>query len=133
MDNLQELEKLAASVKTQLKIPYSAEGVKFLEGFIERNKQEIPREEWSGLMNACAAFLGQCLIEQYGGRWALDAQQNVGVAFDQNNWAYPFAKVSKQFENGLEDSIDSFFQVLPLVMKLPPKPRKSWWPFGRRS
>jgi hypothetical protein len=124
-----ELKKLAETVRTALKLEYDVASVKFMEGFIERNKLEIPEAEWDGLINSCGAFLGQCVIENYGGEWKRDEDGHTGVSFDDRNWVFPFAKVSKQFENGLGDSIYSFYTLIPVVFKVKLKARKKWWQF----
>ena len=126
---MQELTELAHKLKTVLEIKYDGDGVKFLEGFIERNKSVIAEEEWNGLINSCGAFLGQCIIENYGGQWLEEPDGNVTIAFDDDNKVYPFSKVMKQFENGLEDSIHSMFTIIPIVYSLQPKPKKKWWKF----
>jgi hypothetical protein len=130
---MEELKDLAAKAKEQLNIKYNADGVKFLEGFIERNKSEIPKEQWSGLINTCGAFLGQCIIKNFGGKWVREDDEQVAVVFGDGNKIYPFAKVNKQFENGLEDSIFSLFTLIPTVYKIEPRsPRKTkWWRFWR--
>ena len=121
---MKELEDLATTVKKQLKLKYDSESVKFVEGFIERNKTEFPKEQWDGLINSCGAFLGQCVIENYGGKWEKDVNGHICVSFDDKNKVYPFAKVSKQFENGLEDSIHSFYTIIPTVFKIDSRPKK---------
>jgi len=126
---MKELEQLADSVKTQLKLKYNAESIKFLEGFIERNKANFNQEDAKGLINSIGSFLGQCIIENYGGHWERDSETGiVAVDFDDKNKAFPFAKVSKQFENGLEDSIYSFYTIIPTIFKLD-KMKKPWWKF----
>ena len=126
---MKELENLAESVKKQLNLKYDANSVKFIEGFIERNKGNFEKEESKGLINSLGSFLGQCIIENYGGQWQLDNETgSVAVVFDDKNKAYPFAKVSKQFENGLEDSVYSFYTVIPSIFKIEKK-KKSWWKF----
>ncbi len=126
---MKELENLAESVRTQLELQFDAESVKFIEGFIERNKRGFDKEEIKGLINSLGSFLGQCIIINYGGRWQVDEDNgSVAVVFDDNNKAYPFAKVSKQFDNGLEDSVYSFYSVIPTVFKLDKK-NKAWWKF----
>ena len=126
---MKELENLAESVKKPLNLKYDADSVKFIEGFIERNKGNFEKEESKGLINSLGSFLGQCIIENYGGQWQLDNETgSVAVAFDDKNKAYPFAKVSKQFENGLEDSVYSFYNVIPSVFKIEKK-KKPWWKF----
>ena len=54
-----------------------------------------------------------------------------GVAFNEENIAFPFAKVAKQIDNGLEDGIASFFKLIPtifgdLTSAAPSTPKKPW-------
>jgi len=126
---MQELKDLAEKTKMGLNLQYDTNGVKFLEGFIERNKTQIPKDQWDGLINSCGAFLGQSIIENYGGHWLRDNSGQFAIAFDDKNMIFPFSKVSKQFDNGLEDSIHSMFTMIPTVFKLPPKTKKKWWQF----
>jgi len=123
---IEEIQQLANSTKTQLDLKYKAESIKSLEGFIERNKVYIDKNEWSGLINSCSAFLGQCIIENYGGKWIKDNGEYC-VEFDENNKAFPYSKVTKQFENGIEDSIFSFYSAIPKVFNL--KKNTKWWRF----
>jgi hypothetical protein len=77
------------------------------------------------------SFLGECIVRCYGGTW----KQHDGVwcvAFDEKNVAFPFAKVAKQMDNGLEDGIASYFDVIPIVFKNVARaatstPEKPWW------
>lgn len=124
-----ELENLAETVRTELSLEYNGESVKFIEGFIERNKSSLDKEQINGLINSLGSFLGQCIINNYGGQWQVDKDNgSVAVVFDDNNKAYPFAKVSKQFENGLEDSVYSFYSAIPAVFNFEKK-KKPWWKF----
>ena len=121
---MMELKQLSDETKKQLKLKYNSDSVKYLEGFIERTKVNIEKDNWRGLINSCGAFLGECIIENYGGIWKEDENGNIGIIFDDQNIAYPFAKVSKQFENGLEDSIFSFYSIIPEVFRIEPKKKK---------
>jgi len=121
---MKEIEDLANSVKTQLNLEYDESSVNYIKDFIERNKMQIDKEQWTGLINSMGAFLGQCIIENYGGNWEMEKDtQTICVAFDEKNKVYPFAKTSKQFENGLEDSIYSMYISIPLVFKIALKKR----------
>ena len=121
---MKEIEDLANSVKTQLNLEYDESSVNYIKDFIERNKMQIDKEQWTGLINSMGAFLGQCIIENYGGNWEMEEDtQTICVAFDEKNKVYPFAKTSKQFENGLEDSIYSMYISIPLVFKIALKKR----------
>lgn len=126
---MQELKYLADKTKRQLNIDYNLDGVKFLEGFIERTKNQIPKDEWDGLINSCSAFFGQCIIECYGGKWVYDNSDTPIIQFDDSNKIFPFSKVSKQFEHGLGDSISSLFSLIPTIYKIQPKAKKKWWQF----
>lgn len=121
---MKELEELATLVRQELKVNFDSDSVKFVEDFIERNKVDFSKEQWQGLINACGAFLGQCIIENYGGKWERDENDVICVGFDEDNKVYPFAKVSKQFENGTEDSIFSFYAALPIVFNKLPKHKR---------
>ena len=126
---MKELTELAEKVKTELRLKYDSDSVKYLEGFIERQKTRFPGDEAKGLINSCGAFLGQCIIENYGGKWFHDNNGQVAISFDSQNMVYPFAKVNKQFTNGLEDSVYSMYITIPSVFKLASKTKKKWWQF----
>ena len=95
---------------------YDARSVAWLDGYIERQRAraDITRELTDGLVNVFGSYLGECIIRSYGGYWE-NVEGHWRVSFDEKNSAYPFAKVAKQFDNGPEDSIKSFFEVIPLI------------------
>jgi len=113
---------------------YTQESVKWLEGYIERlrNSGTFASEETKNkLTSVFGSFLGECIIRCYGGTWK--QHDDVWcVAFDEKNVAFPFAKVAKQMDNGLEDGIASYFDVIPIVFRnigrsAPSTPEKPWW------
>ena len=143
---MKELVDLAEKVRSQLNLDYDTKSVKFVEEFIERQRNSFDSEQRKGLVNSIGSFVGQCVIKNYGGHWQVDQEtQAVCVALDDKNKIFPFAKTTKQFENGLEDSVYSFYTIIPTVFKIKPlatskesdnsqstkKPAKSkrWWKF----
>ena len=113
---------------------YTKESVEWLEGYIERlrTSEEFENIETKNrLTSVFGSFLGECIVRCYGGAW----MQHEGVwcvVFDDKNIAYPFAKVAKQMDNGLEDGIASFFNIIPTIFKClsraaPSTPKKPWW------
>ena len=143
---MKELEDLAEQVKSQLNLDYDTKSVKFVEEFIERQRNNFDSEQRKGLVNSIGSFVGQCVIKNYGGHWQVDQDtQAVCVALDDKNKIFPFAKTAKQFENGLEDSVYSFYTIIPTVFKISPltkskesnksqstnrpKDSKKWWKF----
>lgn len=116
---MKELENLAETVKNQLNLDYDAKSIRFIEEFIERQRNNFDTEQRKGLVNSIGSFVGQCIIKNYGGQWQVDQDtQTVCVAFDDKNKIFPFAKTTKQFENGLEDSLYSFYTIIPTVFKI---------------
>jgi hypothetical protein len=115
---------------------YTRESVDWLEGYIERlrNSGEFDSPEMKQkLMSVFGSFLGECLIRCYGGVWT-QYNDDWAVAFTEGGMAFPFAKVRKQFDNGLGDGISSFFSVIPVIFGdherlLLQAPKKPWWRF----
>jgi hypothetical protein len=113
---------------------YTEQSVEWLEGYIERlrNSDEFASlDAKSSLIGVFGSFLGECIIRCYGGSWA----KHEGawcVAFNSADMAFPFAKVAKQFDNGLSDGISSFFRLIPILFEgrasaQAPPPQKRWW------
>jgi hypothetical protein len=90
--------------------------VYWLDGYVQRQHETGDPDQREGLVNTLGAYLGQCIIETYGGIWAR-VDGVLCVAFDAKNDANPFAKVAKHLENGREDSCLSFFTAIPSVFK----------------
>ena len=113
---------------------YTKESVEWLEGYIERLRTSGQFESGDArnkLTSVFGSFLGECIVRCYGGTW----KQHEGVwcvAFDNDNAAFPFAKVGKQIDNGLEDGVASFFNTIPLIFNdlapsVPSAQKKPWW------
>ena len=95
---------------------YDERSVEWLAGYIERQRvrKDIDEDTITGLVNVFGSYLGECIIQCYGGAW--EPEENTWtVRFDERNAVFPFAKVSKQFANGREDSITAFFTLIPLI------------------
>ena len=109
---------------------YNRESVVWLAGYIEQLRQNGVLDEATkeGLVNVLGSYLGECIIHCFGGAWReLDGRWC--VALDDGNVASPFAKVVKQMENGLDDSIKGFFDTIPVLLSVfgrPREPRKPW-------
>lgn len=102
---------------------YDAKSVTWVDGFIERQRpwlgNDIPQVD--GLINMIGSYLGEAIIHCYGGEWHQEIGKGICIRFPDNCHAYPFTKVRKQFENGPEDSIASFFTLIPVVFKFEPR------------
>ncbi|KAB8142716.1 hypothetical protein F8S13_14295 [Chloroflexia bacterium SDU3-3] len=94
------------------------ESLAFVEQFIERTRScglgSVARENMAAVFGC---FLGECVIAAYGGEWE-EYEGTWCVRFANGTMAFPFAKVCKLVENGLEggDSIVSFYRVVPFIL-----------------
>ena len=133
MDNIKHNAQLVIKQMGQLSgldFGYNSESVAWLDGYIERIRNEVDQSNVEGLVNVIGSYLGECIIRCYGGYWE-EHEGQWQVSFNETNAAYPFAKVRKQFENGPADSIKGFFEVIPVAFtdslgKGTPE-RKPWW------
>lgn len=103
---------------SDLEFGYNAESVAWVDGFIEqqRSRSGVDKNVIDGLVNVLGSFLGECIIRCFGGNWK-NADGEWSVCFDDKNAVYPFTKVRKHFANGQEDSVRSFFELIPVMFK----------------
>jgi hypothetical protein len=99
-------------------VGFDEAGVRWLDGFIQRQHDHGDPAIRTGLTQTLGSYLGECVLQCFGGSWAEDADGRLGVRFSEGNYAFPFAKVEKQLSNGAEDSVLSFFRAIPLVFKI---------------
>lgn len=102
--------------KLDVHLKHDTESVRYLDGYIERNRGVIHQPE--GIVNLIGSFLGECMIANYGGRWVEHPEAGWGVQFDTGFTAFPFNKVGKRFRpDGQADSIVSFYTVIPVLLE----------------
>lgn len=105
-----------ASEQLGVEVGLDDAGVKWLDGYIQRQREHGNPENHQGLIGTLGSYLGECIISQFGGAWSrIDG--DLCVAFDSANAAYPFGKVAKHLENGIEDSVYSFYLTIPVLFK----------------
>lgn len=97
-------------------VGYDEAGVRWLDGYIQRQHEQGDRANQDGLVNTLGSFLGECIVRTFGGEWA-EVDGSWCVRFDDRNAAYPFAKVAKHLEHGAEDSVLSFFTAIPVLFR----------------
>ena len=110
-----DFKRLASLVKRQLNVDYNRKSVTLLEKFIEDIRHDHSREEAKKISTSIGAFLGECIIHNFGGAWHKDDEGRWWIRFNDKNSVNPFSKVLKQFKNGLEDSVAKFYATIPLV------------------
>lgn len=97
---------------------YNYVSVMRVEQFIEEERKNPDRtqQDTENTIEFLGSWLGECIVAIYGGAWKRHGDQ-WGVFFDDRNAAFPFVKVRKQFETGLEggESILGFFKGVGAV------------------
>ena len=123
---LASLRQAAEAVRQQLQVNhFDAAAVQRLDAFIEGQRAIIKEAERQGVITALGCFLGQCLVDTYGGTWAQDPQGVTGVGINQTSFFNPFYRVSEQLTQGPAQSVTAFFAGIP--ERLAAKPgRKTW-------
>ena len=104
-----------ASETLGVQLAFDSDSVKWLDGYIERVRSGMDESQIHGLSNTIGAFLGECIISNYGGSWRQSDDGNWGVFFDDKNVVFPFAKAYKQLANGKDDSIFGMYNIIPVV------------------
>ncbi|WP_437281108.1 hypothetical protein WME90_11290 [Sorangium sp. So ce375] len=95
-------------------VDYDLAGVSWLDGFIQRQHEQGREEQRDGLVSTLGSYLGECVVQTFGGEWA-EKDGSWCVRFDDRNAVFPFAKVAKHLESGAGDSVLSFFTLIPVV------------------
>jgi len=128
-DNMSVVDKIRANAELvagvaadELKtdVGYDEAGVRWLDAFIQRHHEKKDPELNRSLVSTLGSYLGECIIQTFGGSWA-QVDGSWAVRFDERNAAFPFAKVAKQLDNGAEDSVLSFFTMTPILFKKKPE------------
>jgi hypothetical protein len=105
------------SRKLGVQLAFDSDSVRWLDGYIERIRPALDESQIQPLSNTIGAFLGECIIANYGGSWRQSDDGNWGVYFDDKNAVYPFAKAYKHLANGDGDSIFGMYDLIPVVFK----------------
>ena len=137
MTTPKDLNKIAADTLRRLRavsgkagLGYNRPSVIWVDDFIEKQRKSgLAPQTVDGLIDNLGCYLGRCIIETYGGKWA-ELEGGWAIQFDLKNAVFPFNKIAKQFQNGSEDSILSMFELIPAVFPgVANFPGKPWWKF----
>ncbi|AII51294.1 MULTISPECIES: hypothetical protein [Hymenobacter] len=123
---LASLTAAAEAVRRQLQAPaYDADAVQRLAEFIEQQRPSLTAATREGVVTALGCFLGQCLVETFGGTWAMGPDGTTGIGIRQHSFFNPFYRISQQLDKGLPESVAAFFAGIPERLASAPR-RKNW-------
>jgi hypothetical protein len=120
------IRKLAQRYVEQMRQTYNValefdrQGVELLESYIERMRafflEDTDRVDRAA--NTMGAFLGECLVSHYGGRWVNNEERDEwGVEMPGKIVAFPVTKVHKRITDGAGDNVLSLFDAVALMRK----------------
>ena len=123
---LASLTAAAEAVRQQLQVnAYDAAAVQRLAEFIEAQRPSLTPATHEGVVRALGCFLGQCLVESFGGTWAQGPDGTTGVGISQTSFFNPFYRISQQLDKGQPESVAAFFAGIPDRLAAAPR-RKNW-------
>ena len=123
---LASLTTAAEAVRRQLQVnAYDADAVQRLVEFIEAQRPSLTPATREGVVMALGCFLGQCLVDTYGGTWAQGPDGTTGVGVRQHSFFNPFYRISQQLDKGQPESVAAFFAGIPDRLAAAPR-RKNW-------
>ena len=124
---LDSINAAAEQVRQQLQLKaFDAEGAAHLANFIQAQRGQLGAAERSGVVLALGCFLGQCLVQVYGGEWATGKDGTTGVGLATRFFFNPFHLVDAQLNEGESASVAAFFASIPQRLKAPAAARKGW-------
>jgi hypothetical protein len=134
-----ELVRKVAREQLGAEVGYDEAGVRWLDAYIDGQRRAASEEVKSKLPNTLGSYLGECILQTYGGRWVKFPEGWWGVEVNEKLTAFPFNKVQKQLENEDGDSVLGFFTAIPAIIasnlgtkqEAPAKtsPSRPWWKF----
>eukprot|EP00471_Norrisiella_sphaerica_P008702 CAMPEP_0184493824 /NCGR_PEP_ID=MMETSP0113_2-20130426/27040_1 /TAXON_ID=91329 /ORGANISM="Norrisiella sphaerica, Strain BC52" /LENGTH=112 /DNA_ID=CAMNT_0026879269 /DNA_START=385 /DNA_END=723 /DNA_ORIENTATION=- len=92
------------------KFAFDVESVGKIDEMIDRNRRTWMREgSGQRMMNMFGAYLGEAVINEYGGDWV----EGYGVEIEQGFVVNPFVIVGKRIANGIEEeSCATYFSMI---------------------
>ena len=134
-----ELVRKTAREQIGVDVGYDEAGVRWLDGFINRQRVAATEEVKAKLPNSLGCFLGECIRHTFGGEWQ---QHEAGpmVTINERLSVFPFNKVHKQLENEHGDSVLGLFTSIPPLLadvsqrrvaraRLGQEGERPWWRF----
>jgi len=127
-----ELVRTVARESLGVDARFDEDGVRWLDQYIDGQRENAAPEVKDQLPNTLGAFLGECIRQTFGGQWIQD-EMGWAVRLNEKLTLYPFNKVKKQLANPEGDSVLSLFTTIPALLQRTSKStaaaKKPWWKF----
>jgi hypothetical protein len=118
ISNASDLKNLAGVFRIELQLAKinpvcSEQGLQEIEKFLE-SKSEAEQQEY---VLKIGTYLGECIIESYGGQWIEREPGIWGIKLSDGNLVFPIGKVQKFVNDPKVNSFSSFYGVIPMLLK----------------
>ncbi len=94
-------------------IDFDRSGVEWLDGFIDWLREKGAHKYDDERIFALGSFFGVCIIETFGGRWAI-AENSWKLNLDSSRQIDPFVTIRLHLEHGLRNSVLGVFDTIPI-------------------
>lgn len=121
-----ELVRNVAREKLGVPVDYDEAGVRWLDEYINHQRENAADEVKDRLPNTLGAFLGECIRQTFGGSWLNEPTMGWAVKVTDGLIVAPFSKVRKQLASADGESVLGFFQTIEVLRAAPKRP---WWRF----
>lgn len=135
-----ELVRKVAAEQLDTAVQYNEVGVRWLDKYIDGQRERASPDVKEKLPNTLGSFLGECIRQTYGGKWVQDPMHGWQVKINEGLSVFPFSKVEKQLANQDGDSVLGLFTAIPGMIEFASKHAevtganskagdRPWWKF----
>lgn len=117
-----ELVRKVAREQLGVTVGYDETGVRWLDHYIEHQREAAAPDVRERLPNTLGSYLGECVRQTFGGEWVQDPQVGWSVKINDRLSVYPFSKVRKQLASADGESVLGFFTAIPALLSRPRLP-----------
>ncbi len=102
-----------------IELGYDEAGVRWLAGYIDRQRDAADEPTKQALRSVLGSYLGECICRTYGGQWFDDAEFGWGVRVSDKLNVFPMNKVKKQLHDANGESVLPFFMMIRNLLNMP--------------
>jgi len=111
-----ELVRSIAREKLDVEVDYDEAGVRWLDQYINGQREAATQELKDRLPSTLGSYLGECIRLTYGGQWVQDPEFGWAVKINEKLSVFPFSKVRKQLASPDGESVLGFFKTIPALL-----------------
>lgn len=133
-----ELVRRIAKEHMGVVVDFDEAGVRWLDGYLDRQRDTASDELKARLPDTLGSFLGECVRARYGGQWVVNPEYGLELRFSTRLSIFPLTKVQKQLANADGDSVLGLYRAIgPLLARQDEAPvarnaasgKRPWWKF----